>query len=125
MSSPSTDEPRRGDFSLSDAQRLVGKRVRIVFDAVDSTPDLPDVGPLTARIVAMEAAQGAAGPRLVGRVESPPELLGLTAIAEIRYEEESLASALQGRPVTVNAFLEDSAKKALAGGIATMFVERG
>ena len=93
-----------------------------MFDAVDATPDLPEVGPVEASVQRVEAAAGAAGPRLMCRIASPPELRGFTLRAELRYEEETFALAATGRAVTVNASIEDMGDRAIAGGIATMVI---
>lgn len=103
-----------------DLKALTGRRARFVFDALDATPDLPEVGPLDARVERLEESATAGNPRLVCRIESPQELKGYLVQAEVRYEEETLALAASGRAVTVNAFIEDREKRAIAGGIATM-----
>jgi len=114
----------RGGVGLADPKGLAGRRARFVFDAVDATPDLPDVGPVEARVERLEESATAGNPRLVCKIEAPPELKGFFLRAEMRYEEESLTHAASGRPVTVNASIEDKEKRVIAGGIATMVVAR-
>jgi hypothetical protein len=98
--------------------------VQFVFDVLDATPDLPEFGPLRAKVQMMEKNAATSSLQMVAQIEGPGELAGLTIVSETRYEEESLALALTGRPVTVNAHILDRARRSVGGGIATMVVQK-
>lgn len=99
---------------------LVGRRILLVFDAMDATPDLGDFGPLGARVTGVEDDPSMGAPWTAAQIDDPPELVGLTVLVQVRYEEESIALAGKGRPVTVNAQIRDTARRVVGGGIATL-----
>ena len=114
----------KGVRCVADPSSLVGRHVQFVFDVLDATPDLPDFGPLRARVRLIEEKPATGSTQIVAEIEGPHELAGLTIVSETRYEEESMALALTGRPVTVNAHILDRERRSVGGGIATMLVQK-
>jgi hypothetical protein len=102
------------------AEALVGRRVQLVFDGRDATPDLGDEGPVVAAVTAVDPDAQVGGPLLEATVEAPPLLKGLRLRAWARYEDEPLRSCLEGRAPTVNASIEAEGGRAVAGGLATL-----
>ena len=50
--------------------------------------------------------------------------LQMQFLVQVRYEEESLALASKGRPVTVNAQIRDAGRRVVGGGIATLQIKK-
>ncbi len=106
--------------ALGNAPPLVGRQFVLRFGKVDATPDLHEVGPITAQVTAVGLEGSPPSERITARVVAPPAVEKLTVSVAARYESEPIAVALGGAVVTVEAFLTDEGGRAVAGGIATL-----
>ena len=98
----------------------MGRTVTLTFEAVDATPDLHEMGPVTAKVTAVALEGSPPSEKLTARVVSPAAMEGLTVALAQRYEGEPVAAAEKGAWVTVEAFFTDAAGKAVAGGLGSM-----
>jgi len=104
---------------MSGPSPLIGRTVTITFEAVDATPDLHEMGPVTARVTAVALEGSPPSEKLTAAVVGPPAMEGLRVALSARYEGEPLAAALKGAWVTVEAFFTDASGRAVAGGIGS------
>lgn len=105
---------------MPDPSGFVGRDLRLKFTSENATPDLHEMGEVAAQVTRVELEGAPPSEKITAKVESPSTMNGLTVALRARYEGESLAAALQGAWVTVEAFFTDAGGRAVAGGIGTM-----
>lgn len=108
---------------MAKAHRLVGRTLTLTFEGVDATPDLHEVGPVRARVIAVVLEGSPPSENFSALVLSPKDMEGLSVALKARYEGEPMAAAEKGAWVTVEAFFTDQGGRAVAGGIGAATFE--
>lgn len=99
---------------------LVGRLLTLTFEAVDATPDLHEMGPVTAKVTAVALEGSPPSEKITASVVGPAAMKGLTVALSARYEGEPFADAEKGAWVTVEAFFTDGGARAVGGGIGSL-----